>query len=57
MEIRRVDVANFMCSCVGGGLVELLHCQFKHLNVRGVYALQSMVRGMNLGKIFVPLLY
>ena len=54
IEVCGTDVANFMRSCVGGGRVELWYRRLGHLNVRSVYALQSMVRGMNLGKTFCP---
>ena len=53
-EACGVDVANFVCSHVGGGLVELWHCRLGYLNVRSVYALQNMVRNMNLGKTSHP---
>lgn len=51
-KVCGVDAANFVRSCVGGSPVELWHHWLGHLNVRSVYALQSMVREMNLGKTF-----
>jgi hypothetical protein len=37
-------------SCAVGSPVVLWHRRLGHLNVKSVYALQSMVRDMNLGK-------
>ena len=34
--------------------MELWHRQLGHLNVKSICALQSMLRDMNLGKIFYP---
>lgn len=45
---------NFVRSCEGDGPAELWHCQFGHLDVRSIYALHSMVRGMILNKLFRP---
>ena len=53
-EVYKTNVANFMRSRVGGSPVELWHCRLGHLNVRSIYALQSIVKGMNLGKTSPP---
>ena len=47
-------MTNFLHSVVGGNAVELWQCRFKYLDVRNIYTLQSMVKGMNLDKILYP---
>ena len=49
-----MHAANFVHSHARGGPVELWHRRLRHLNVRSVFTLQNMVRGMNLGKISHP---
>ena len=53
-EVCVAVAANFVGSRAGGGPVGLWHRMFGHLNVRSVYTLQSMVRGINLGKTSHP---
>ena len=54
MKGWRADVANFVHSCMGGNPVGIWHRRLKKVNVRNVYAFQSIVRGMILGKTFRP---
>ena len=46
-----MDVTTFVRSRLGGGPTKLWHHRLQHLDVRSVYALQTMMRGMTLGKI------
>ena len=48
--VRGAHSANLEHSRAGGDYVKLWHHQLGHLDVRNVYALQSMVKGINLGK-------
>ena len=54
MKGCKADVANFVHSRMGGNPVGLWHCCLKKVNVRNVYAFQSIVRGMILGKTSCP---
>lgn len=49
-EVCGVDATNFVRSHAKGSSAELWHCQFGHVNVKSVYAFQSIVRDMNLGE-------
>ena len=49
-EVCEADAANFVCSRAGGGLMEPWHRRLGHLDLMSIYALQSMVRIMTLGK-------
>jgi hypothetical protein len=53
-EVCEANSADFVHSCVGGDSVELWHHRLGHLNVRSIYALQSMVKGIILGKTSRP---
>ena len=53
-EVCRADTTNFVHLCAGDDPIELWHRQLEHLNVRSVYALQSMMRGRHLGKTSHP---
>lgn len=54
IEVSGADAANFVRSCRGGGLTELWHRRLRQLIARNVYALQSMIKGMKLGKSSHP---
>lgn len=53
-EVCRAEVANFVHSRGRGGSREFWHHRLGHLNVMNVFALQSMLKGMNLRKISCP---
>lgn len=50
-EVCEVDLSDFGHSRVGGDSVELWHHRLGHLDEKSVYALQSMMKGISLGKI------
>ena len=54
-EVHRADSADFVHLCAGGDMVELWHCRLGHLDVRSVYALQNMVKDINVGKTSPPI--
>ncbi len=54
MKVHGVDAANLVQSPTGDGGLELWHRRLGHLNEKGVRTLQTMVSGMNLGKISCP---
>jgi hypothetical protein len=47
-EVCKANVANFVRSCAGVSPAKLWHHRLGHLDVRSIYALESMIRGMNL---------
>lgn len=51
IEICKLDVPNFEHSYAGSDSVKFWHHRLKHLDVKSIYILQSMVRGITLGKI------
>jgi hypothetical protein len=51
-EVCGANLANFVHPRTGSDSVELWHYRLMHLDVRSSYALQSMVKGINLGKTF-----
>jgi hypothetical protein len=53
-KVCKADVANSMHLRAEGSLEKFWHHRLRHLNLRSVYALQSMVRGMNLGNFSLP---
>ena len=55
MEACGTHSAEFVYSCAGGDSVELWHRRLGHLDVKSVYALRSMVKGINVVKTFPPI--
>ena len=53
-EVHGAHSANSEHSRAGGDSVELWHHRLGHLDVRSIYALQNMVKGMNVGKTPPP---
>jgi hypothetical protein len=53
-EVFGAHSADVEHSSVGGDSVELWHHRLGHLDVRSIYALQMMVKGINLGKTSPP---
>ena len=53
-ELHGAHSTNLENSRAGGDSVELWHHRLGHLDVRSIYALQSMVKGINLGKTSPP---
>ena len=53
-EACSANVANFVILHTGGGLDQVWHCEFGHKDVKSIYAIQSMVRDMNLSKTSCP---
>ena len=53
-EVFGAHSADVVHSSVGGDSVELWHHRLGHLDVRSIYALQTMVKNINLGKTSLP---
>lgn len=56
MEVCGANLADFVHSCAWEDFVELWHHQLGHLNVKSIYALQSIVKGINLGKTYCAII-
>ena len=54
-EICGADSADCVHSHARGNSIELWYHRLGHLDVRSVYALQSMVKGTNVGKTSRPI--
>lgn len=54
MEVYVANAAKFEHSHEGGNPMEIWHRRLSHLNVKSTYALEYMVRGMNLDGSYAP---
>ena len=53
-EVCGVNSTDYVHSHAGGDSAKLWHYQLGHLDVKSVYVLQSMVKGINLGETSPP---
>lgn len=54
VNVNDVNATNLVQSLTGDDTLKLWHHRLGYLNVKGVYKLQNMVSGMNLGKKNLP---